>query len=78
MRMDVLAALGADDGDGGREIGALVARSTPTGGLSLDIGPADGPPLVRFAFTLAEATRLLAAVEAVINGRDEEILMADD
>ncbi len=78
MRMDVLTALSAGDGDGGREVGALVARATPTGGVAVEVGPADGPPLVRFAFTVAEATRLLAAVEAVINGRDEEILMADD
>ena len=78
MRMDVLTALSADDGEGGREFGALVARVTPTGGVALEVGPADGPPLVRFAFTAAEASRLVNAVEVVLNGRDEEILMADD
>jgi len=78
MRMDVLVALSAEDGDGGREIGAVVARPRPTGGVHLEVGPADGPPLVRFAFSTAEASRLCAALEAVINGRDEEIIMADD
>ena len=76
--MDVLVALSAEDGDGGREVGALVARPTPTGGVHLEFGPADGPPLVRFRFTGAEAARLCTALEAVINGRDEEIIMADD
>ena len=76
--MDVLIGLSADDGDGGREVGALVARSTPTGGVAIEVGPADGPPLVRFVFTVAEASRLAAALHAVINGRDEEIIMTDD
>lgn len=78
MRMDVLVALSADDGEHGREVGAVVARATPTGGVALEIGPADGPPVVRFGFTSAEATRICTALEAVINGRDEEIVMTDD
>lgn len=78
MRMDVLVDLNADDGDGGREVGAFVARSTPAGKVALEVGPADGPPVVRFTFSVPDATRLCAALEAIINGRDEEIVMVDD
>lgn len=78
MRMDVLTNLVADDGNGGREVGAVVARAQPAGGIALEVGPADGPPVVRFSLSTAEATRFCATVQAVINGRDEEIMMMDD
>lgn len=78
MRMDVLNTLSADDGEAGRAIGAAVVRANPAGGLALEIGPADGLPLVRFQLSAAEATRLTAALQAVSNGRGEEIVMSDD
>lgn len=78
MRMDVQSALTADDGEGGRAIGAAVVRATPAGGLALEVGPADGPPLVRFHLSPAEASRLAAALQAVSSNRGEEIVMSDD
>lgn len=78
MRMDVLRTLGADDGEAGRAIGAAVVRANPAGGLALEVGPADGPPLVRFQFSAGEAARLAAVLQSVVNGRGEEIVMGDD
>lgn len=78
MRMDVLLNLSAADGEHGREIGAIVARTRAAGGVELDIGPADGSPLLRFTLTSSEAARLMATVQAVINGRREEIMLAED
>lgn len=78
MRMDVLVALTDDDGEGGRQLGAAVVRPHPGGGVAVDLGPADGPPLVRFLFATAEASRLAAALQNVTGGRGEEIVMAED
>lgn len=78
MRMDVLVTLGADDGEAGRAIGAVVVRANPAGGLALEVGPADGPPLARFKFSASEAARLAAALQTVSSGRREEIVMGDD
>ncbi len=78
MRMDVLTTLNADDGEAGRAIGAAVVRANPAGGLALEIGPADGLPLIRFQLSATEAARLAAALQTVSNGRGEEIVMGDD
>lgn len=78
MRMDVLVPLTDADGDGGRAIGAVVVRAHPGGGMAVEVGPADGPPLVRFQFASTEAARLAAALQAVGGGRREEIVMEDD
>ena len=78
MKMDVLTALPADDGEGGREIGALVARPHPAGGVTVEVGAADGPPVVRFQFSSAEVTRLCQALQQAVNGGGESILLNDD
>ncbi len=78
MRMDVLHTLDAEDGETGRAIGAAVVRAHPAGGVALEIGSADGPPLARFQFSAAEAGRLAAALQAVANGRGETVVMSDD
>jgi hypothetical protein len=57
-----------------RSVGAAVVRATE-GGVVLDLGPADGAPQVRISLTEDEATRLSRALQAVANGKDEEILI---
>lgn len=78
MRMDVLVPLTDDDGEAGRAVGAVVVRAHPGGGLAVELGPADGPPVLRFRFATTEAGRLAAALQAVAGGRDEAIVMTDD
>ena len=78
MKMDVLINLPAEDGDGGREIGALVTRPHPAGGVTVEVGAADAPPVVRFLFSTAEAHRLCQALQRASNGGDETILLNDD
>lgn len=78
MKMDVLVTLPAEDGEGGREVGALVVRRHPAGGVTMELGGADGPPLVRFHLASAEATRLCSALESVVNGGDEELLIGGE
>ena len=79
MRMELIKLLGPDvaDGDVKRDVGAAVARHGPAGGVLLELGPADGPPFLRLSLTTAEATRLSAALQAIVNGRDEEIMLAE-
>ncbi|MCC6313854.1 MAG: hypothetical protein IT337_07550 [Thermomicrobiales bacterium] len=77
MRMDVLTPLTAADGEGGRELGAIVARANPGGGVTVEVGPADRPPLLRVRLSVPEATRLIASLQAVLNGSDEEIMMSE-
>lgn len=80
MRLDVLVALGPEAGDAKvkREIGAVVARAAPGGGLTVEIGPADGAPLLRIGLSKPEAQRLCNTLEAIIKGRDEEIMITED
>ncbi len=80
MRLDVLKPLVPDttDAEVKREIGAVVARSSPAGGLTLEIGPADGAPILRLGLSKAEAHRLITTLESIINGRDEEIMLTED
>ncbi|MBA2519843.1 MAG: hypothetical protein H0V24_09260 [Chloroflexia bacterium] len=80
MRLDVLAALGPESAETEmkRTIGAVVARASPAGGLTVEIGPADGAPLLRLGLSKAEAQRLCNTLAAIINGRDEEIMMTED
>ena len=47
------------------------------GDISIDAGPADGLPLVRLKVSRAQALQLSANLRAVANGRDEEVLLAD-
>lgn len=60
-----------------RQVGATVVR--PDGiGLALEFGPADGPAVTRLIVSKSEATRLVAALRAVLNGRAEEIILAEE
>lgn len=71
MRLELL-----DHEDSQRVIGAIVV--TKDGGdISIDAGPADGLPLVRLKVSRAQALQLSANLRAVANGRDEEVLLAD-
>lgn len=78
MRMDVMTSLAVDDGDAGRPVGAVVVRAHPAGGLAIEVGPADGSPILRLMLASTEAARLAAAVQAVLNGRNEEVVMVED
>jgi hypothetical protein len=60
-----------------REVGAVVARASPNGGLTIEFGPADGAPLLRLGLTKLEAHRLRGALEAIMTGRNKEIVITD-
>jgi hypothetical protein len=60
-----------------RTIGAIVVTKYGTETVSIDAGPADGLPLVRIKLSRAQALQLSANLRAVANGRDEEVLLAD-
>lgn len=79
MRLELLGAAGVDlpEADLKRDIGAVVARAVPAGGVLLELGPADGPAHVRLTLTGAEALRLVATLHAIANGRDQEIVITD-
>lgn len=79
MRLELLGATGADvpEADLKRDIGAVVVRLNPAGGVVLELGPADGPAHIRLTLAAAEGLRLAAALHAVANGRDEEIVITE-
>jgi hypothetical protein len=79
MRLDLLALAGTDvnDAEVRREIGAVVARSAPAGGVTVELGPADGAPLLRLVLNKGETQRLRAALDAILKGRDEEIMITE-
>lgn len=79
MRLELLVPIGPETAEGEikRDVGAVVIRSTPTGGVRLDLGPADGPPHVRLLMSSTEATRLGAGLQAIAAGGGEEILITD-
>lgn len=79
MRLEILAAPGSEapDSEVRREIGAVVARASPAGGLTVEFGPADGAPLLRLELSKVEGQRLCGALEAIIKGRDEEIMLTE-
>lgn len=76
MRLDILGS-DTPDAEFRREIGAVVARAAPAGGLTVEFGPADGAPLMRLGLSKVEAQRLCGALEAIIKGRDEEIMLTE-
>ena len=80
MRLHVLGRRLAegDAGQAGLEVGAAVVRAEPAGGLALELGPADGPASVRVQLSGEEVARLIAAFQAVVNGRPEAILIVDE
>jgi len=60
-----------------RPIGAIVVGKTGSD-ITVDAGPADGPPMVRMRLTRAQALLLSANLRAVANGRDEEVLLNEE
>ena len=80
MRLELLARsrIGATEGEVKQDVGAVVARATTGGGVTLELGPADGPPHLRLVLTGTEATRLSATLQAIVNGRGEEIMFVDE
>jgi hypothetical protein len=60
-----------------RPVGAAVVRPDLKG-VVVEFGPADGPALTRLRLSSQEATQLSNALRAVINGRDEEIILVED
>ncbi len=60
------------------DVGAAVARTSPGGGVMLELGPADGPPHLRLSLSSAEALRLASTVQGVAANGGEEILIVDD
>ncbi|HKG27137.1 MAG TPA: hypothetical protein VKB09_15915 [Thermomicrobiales bacterium] len=62
----------------GRAVGAAVVRAVGAGELVLELGPADGPPLVRLTMSHTEAMRLAAATQAVVQSGGESILIVED
>ena len=80
MRLELLATkrvFPETIGDRGWEIGAAVVRGNPGGAVVLDLGPADGPPQLRFTLTADEALRLGAAVQTIAHGGGERIILGD-
>jgi hypothetical protein len=66
------------DGDASvRPIGAAVVKPDGTG-LAIELGPADGAPLVRLHLTASEVAQLGAALKTVIKDREEAILLVED
>jgi hypothetical protein len=61
-----------------RPVGAAVVRSVGGGDVVLELGPADGPPLMRLRMSYTEAMRLATAVQAVAHGGGESVLIVDD
>jgi hypothetical protein len=61
-----------------RIIGAVVVRSNAGGDVIVDIGPADGPPLVRVRMDNDEAQEFSTAIKGVADGGDEAVLLVDD
>ena len=79
MRLEIIGAGPGDTGrEGAREVGAAVVRASPGGGMVLELGPADGPPQVRLSLSTQEATKLGTAIQTVVNGRGQEIVIVDD
>ena len=66
-----------DGEESGKAVGAIVVHAAGAE-VAVDLGPADGAPFLRLVLTKNEAHRLSANLRAVANGRDEEILLADE
>jgi hypothetical protein len=60
-----------------RTLGGAVVRSDITN-VIVEFGSADGPPITRLRLSKSEATQLCQALKAVTNGRNEEIILAEE
>ncbi|MEZ4499560.1 MAG: hypothetical protein R2839_05680 [Thermomicrobiales bacterium] len=72
MRLEIY-----DGDDVVRMIGAVVIRTSPSGDICLDFGPADGPPLVSFTMNVDQGRDLSQALKGVVDGRDETVLIVE-
>ena len=63
-------------GDVSWDIGALVLRAAPNGGVFLELGPADGATQVRLALHQEEAHRLVAGLRRVNQNGGEAVVLA--
>ena len=84
MRLELRPPLvphgGGGEGGSGevrRDIGAAVVRGNPSGGVVLELGPADGAPQLRLHLTVAEASRLSAVLHTVATNGGEGVLLVD-
>lgn len=79
MRLVLMQAFRSEpeNGEVTWDVGAAVARTTPGGGVMLELGPADGPPHLRLSLSSAEAKRLASTVQGVVTNGGEEILIVD-
>jgi len=78
MRLEILGQRPSEAGaEPGREVGAAVVRAKRGGGIAIELGPADGPPAVRVTMTGEDARRLIASLESVTKGNEEEVMLAD-
>lgn len=73
MRLDPIGY-----GEEERAIGAIVVKSTPGGILTLDIGPADGAPLIRVELTTSESAQLSRMLQRVVSTGEETVIFAED
>ncbi|CAN5643170.1 hypothetical protein BH23CHL5_BH23CHL5_11110 [soil metagenome] len=67
-----------DGGEVSRVIGAVVIRSLKTGEVLIDLGPADGPPLVRLRLDRSQAIDFATGVNNVAETGGEKVLLMDD
>ncbi len=61
-----------------RVVGAVVIRSTTTGDVTVDFGPADGPPLVQIHMDADQARQLAISIRNAIDNGGETVLIVDD
>jgi hypothetical protein len=72
MRLDLF-----DGEESSRVIGAAVVRPSSAGEVLLDIGPADGAPIVRLGLNHSEAVQLGKAMLQAANDGQETVLIVD-
>jgi hypothetical protein len=73
--MDVPTRPHAEGGERGQETGALVVLPHPAGGVTVEIGAADGQPVVRFPVSTQVARRFAAAIQQAASRGGEGILL---
>ncbi len=67
-----------DEHEVSRVIGAVVIRSLKTGEILIDLGPADGPPLVRLSLDRIQAIDFATGVSHVAETGGEKVLLMDE
>lgn len=72
MRIELM-----DDEPTIRPVGAAVVRPDHDG-VIVEFGPADGAAVTKLHLTGQEAKRLSGALQSVLNGRDEAIILVEE